>query len=298
MSSTQPHDLLPLAPYRADPRISHQKCGLMTTFAMSLCIAFAALARATDPRDAGFIPLPPHVEFRSVHAAELRLGMTAADVVRIMGDAAETGTSLNGEVRMLDFRAEPIPTQVVIAQSKVSSISLNIARVDSLPLPAFAQPALVGMSSAGVRSLLGVPTDIRHYEFFGIRLEQLIFEHPNEAIISTFFVGDRVIKKTHGSAVPEDIFVVLLPAPPDSATCRPSGRASWEHAVIGMTQGELQELFGPPKLEVDYTFNGQPAAHALYQTREAHTLSAYFVGGVLTEIGDAGTWSVDDTWGG
>jgi hypothetical protein len=294
MFPLQPLELVPPALCGVAARHTRQRTHpVMVTFVVSLCLALTTLARAADPRNSA-TPLLPHVEFRSVHARGLRLGMTAADVVRIMGEPARTRTSVNGDVQMLEFPAEPIPTQVVLTGSKLSSVSLNVARIDSMRLPEFTQPALIGMSSLGVRNMLGAPTDTRHYGFFGIKLDQLIFERPDEPVVSIFFVADRVVKRTLGSAVPADIFVVVLPAPPDPATCR----ASRGRAVVGMTQPELQELFGPPKLQVDFSFNGQPAAHVLYQTRDHHTLSAYFIGGVLTEIEDVGTWSVDDISGG
>jgi len=72
------------------------------------------------------------------------------------------------------------------------------------------------------------------------------------------------------------------------------GSTAKEGAVVGASASDLQALFGTAKLQVDYRFNGQRAAHVLYQTQDHHTLSIYFLGGVLTEIEDVGTWSIDD----
>lgn len=262
----------------------------MKIFVWTLCIGLATLTQGEDAGDSG-APLPPHVEFRPVHASRLHLGMAAAEVLRVMGDAPRSNTSPDTDVQVLNFPAEPIPTTVVLTGRKVSSISLDIAQLDNVRLPEFTRKALLGMSSEGVRYMLGVPTDARHYEYFGIQLNQLIFERAADPAASVFFVEDRVVSKRPGSAVPADIFRVVLPAPPDPAV----RNAAEESPVVGASASDLQALFGTAKLQVDYSFNGQPAAHALYETRDHHTLSVYSVGGVLTEITDVGTWSIDDT---
>ena len=262
----------------------------MKTFLWSLCIGFVTLTRAADMPDRG-APLPPHADFRPVRSSQLHLGMSAADVVHVMGDAQESTTFPDTDIRELTFTAETIPTKVVLTRDKVSSISLNVARLDEARLPAFARTALLGMSSMGVRDMLGDPCDIRHYEYYEVTLDQWIFECGDDPTISVFFVEDRVVTKTLGSAVPADIFRVVLPAPLGLA----ARSTAEDGAVPGASTSELQVLFGKPKLEVDYLFDGQPAAHALYQTRDHHTLSVYFLGGVLIEITDIGTWSIDDT---
>jgi hypothetical protein len=61
--------------------------------------------------------------------------------------------------------------------------------------------------------------------------------------------------------------------------------------VIGASASDMQAIFGEPKLVVGYSFNTQRATHTVYQTRDGHTLSVYFVGDALTEITDVGAWS-------
>ena len=261
----------------------------MKMFVLSLCIGLATLAHAKDASDSGAL-LPPHAQYLPVRGSRIHLGMAAAEVLRVMGDGPQSNTSGDTDLQVLNFPAEPIPTKVVLTGGKVSSISLDIARLDNVRLPEFTRKALPGMSSEGVRFMLGAPTDARHYEYFGIKLDQLIFERADDPTASVFFVKDRVVTKTAGTAVPADIFRVVLPAPPDPAV----SNTAEEGAVVGAPASDLQTLIGTPKLRVDYSFNGQPAAHALYQTRDHHTLSVYFVGGVLTEIEDSGTWSLDD----
>lgn len=261
----------------------------MKMFVLSLCIGLATLAQAEDTRDSGAL-LPPHAEYLPVRASRIHLGMAAAEVVRVMGDGPQSNTSRDTDVQVLNFPAEPIPTKVVLTGGKVSSISLDIPRLDNARLPEFTRKALPGMSSAGVRYMLGAPIDARHYEYFGIELDQLIFERADNPTASVFFVKDRVVTKTAGTAVPADIFRVVLPAPPDPAV----SNTAEEGAVVGAPASDLQALIGIAKLRVDYSFNGQPAAHALYQIADHHTLSVYFVGGVVTEIEDLGTWSLDD----
>jgi hypothetical protein len=253
-----------------------------------LCIGLVmTLARAAETPDGG-TPLPPHAEFRPVNASRLRLGMEAAEVVRIMGNAPRSNASPDAQSEALYYAAEPIPTRVVLTGRRVSSISLDIARLDDVRLPAFTRTALLGMSSRGVRDMLGAPADARHYEYFGIRLDQLIFERGLDPFVSVFFVGDRVVNKALGSAVPADIFRLILPAKPDTAP-----RTAEDAAVIGASANDLEAMLGKVALQVIYRINGQPAAHALYETRDHHTLSVYFLGGVVTEITDVGIWSID-----
>jgi hypothetical protein len=253
-----------------------------------LCIGLVmTLARAAETPDRG-TPLPPQVEFRPLNASRLRLGMEAAEVVRIMGNAPRSDASADSEAEALYYAAEPIPTRVVLTGRRVSSISLDIARLDDVRLPAFTRTALLGMSSQGVRDMLGVPTDTRHHEYFGIKLDELIFERGLDPAVSVFFVGDHVVNKALGPAVPEDIFRLILPTRPDTAP-----RTAEDAAVIGASANDLEAMLGKPILQVIYGINGQPAAHALYETRDHHTLSVYFLGDVATEITDVGIWSID-----
>jgi hypothetical protein len=145
-----------------------------------------------------------------------------------------------------------------------------------------------------VRDLLGAPSALRHYEFSGTKLDQLIFERPHEPVTSIFFVEDRVVTKSLGSSIPADIFDVVVPDAPDPGDCDEGING----AVIGASESDMLALFGKPEFKVEYRFNGQRAAHVIYRTRDRHTLGVHFVGGALIEMTDFGEWSMDDITGG
>lgn len=259
-----------------------------------LLILTLALAGMAEARPTGGVASAPHLEFQPVRASRLHLGMEADEVLYIMGERARRTTLSEGDVQVFTFPAEPLPTKVVLKRNKVTSVSLDVARLDDARLPEFTRQALVGMSIVRVRELLGAPAELRHYELFETKLDQLIFARPNEPIASIFFVDDRVITKTLGTSIPADIFGVVVPAAPDLS----SPRTGMGKAAIGTSTDEMRVLFGTPDLVVEYSFNHQRAIHALYHTQDRHTLSAYFVGDALTEITDVGMWSMEDTSGG
>ena len=257
-----------------------------------LSLVLAGLTEAGD-KHPGQVAAP-RLEFQAVHASRLRLGMDADEVLRVMGEGAQRNAFGEGDVQVFSFPAGPIPTKVVLERNKVTSVSLDIARLDDAHLPVFSRKALVGMNSMGVQSLLGAPTERRHYELFGTQLDQLVFKLPNEPVTSLFFVEDRLVNKTLGTSVPEDIFGVVVPAAPDPS----ARRTGMDGAVIGASTKDMQVLFGKPELVVEYSFNGQRAVHATYRTPDQHALNAYFVGDALTEITDVGVWSMKDVSGG
>jgi len=230
-------------------------------------------------------PLPPHVDFVPVRASGLHLGMPSSEVARIMRNAVQSKIDADVGVRVIDFPAEPITTKVTITDGKLSGVTLDIARIDEHRLPAFGRLAWPGMSSASVRHLLGTPSDVRTYTFFSIKLDQLIFRRSSEPDVSVFFVADRVVAEQVRGDIPVDIFRVLLPSPPNTT----SEEEDEGFVLVGMNASDVKARYGAMFLDVNYTFNGQPAEHAIYETHSGGSFTEFtFVGGVLTEFADLG----------
>jgi hypothetical protein len=234
------------------------------------------------------LPLPPAVSFAKVPVSRLHLGMTAAEVTAIMGNAANaTSWADAGGIpySRLTFRAEPIRAKVTLKDGKVSSIVLDVLKTGGDDLPANSRKAWPGMHVAAVRFALGEPNEVRHYRLAGIKLDQLVFRHAGDPEVSFFFVAGRVVAKTTGREIPPGIFRLVLPLPPDQK----SGRA-FPFAQLGMPVVCVSPLYGGEKLHVDYKLNGHSAAHVIYTARGGHELtSATLVEGILTEIEDLGT---------
>ena len=212
--------------------------------------------------------------------------MTAAELTSIMGDASKATSWVDGgiEVRRLDFPAGPIHSKVTLKDGKVSSVVLDVFRVDNGALPAFSRQAWPGMIRSAVQRALGAPIDVIHQTFFGIKLDQLVFQHSGEPEVSVFFVADRVVAKSVGRSIPPEIFQVDLPSPPDLASGEPI-----KFPQVGMAASDVEALLGPEKFHVDYTFNGRSACRAIYATRARNSFtSVTFVDGVLTETEDLG----------
>jgi hypothetical protein len=240
-------------------------------------------------------PLSPHVDFVPVRAGGLHLGMARSEVARIMGSAVQSKADADVGVRVIDFPAGPIATKVTITDGKLSGVTLDIARIDEERLPAFSRLTWPGMSSASVRYLLGTPSDVRTYTFFNIRLDELIFRRPSEPDVSVFFVADRVIAEQVRSDIPVDIFRVVLPSPPDTT----SDDEDEEFVLVGMKASDVKARYGAMYLDVNYTFNGQPAEHAIYETHSGGSFTEFtFVDGVLTEFADLGRVPTDSIFEG
>ena len=232
------------------------------------------------------LPSPPQIGFAMVPASRLHLGMTATELTSIMGEASKATVWIDGgiEFRRLDFRAGPIPSKVTLKAGKVSSVVLDVFKVDKDDLPVFSRQAWPGMISAAVQRALGAPIDVSHHTFYAIKLDQLVFQQSGEPEVSVFFVANRVVAKSVGRSIPPEIFQVDLPSPPDLAR-----REAIKFAQVGMTAHDVKALNGPEKFHVDYTFNGRSVWRAIYETRARNYFtSATFVDGVLTEIEDLG----------
>ena len=247
----------------------------------------APLARATNEERIQSVtaPSPPQVDFATIPAGRLQSGMTAADVTRIMGEPAKVKSYVAGEVEMtrLEFPAGPIPSQVTLADGKVSAVKLDVFQVEKGDLPSFVRQAWPGMSGSGVRRGLGEASDVRHHTFFGIKVDQLVFRHSGEGEVSVFLVADRVVAKAAGQDIPAGIFHVALPAP------QPADKGSTQGPQVGMSESEVAPLYGAIKFRVDYVFNGQPASRTIVETHAASSFaSLIFVDGILTEFEDLG----------
>jgi hypothetical protein len=243
------------------------------------------------------VPSRPSVEFVAVRASRLRLGMTATEVTAAMGQATKTADYCNADVGLqtLDFSAEPIRSKVTLTNGRVSHVVLDVFRVDQDDLPTFTHVAWPGLNSGTVLGLLGKPNDTRHHALFDIKVDQLIFRRAGEPDVSLFFVTDRLVAKRVGQDIPVDIFRVNLPLPPDV-----TDEESLEGFVrVGMKASDVKMLYGAPRLEVAYTFNGHAAEHVIYQTQpEGSFVSLTFVSDVVTEFSDIGLLPDDNIFAG
>src|SRR5262245_55926193 len=223
--------------------------------------------------------------------------MTAPDVTAIMGQATTTADDRNADiaVQTLDFSAEPIRSKVTLTNGRVSHVVLDVFRVDQDDLPTFTRVAWPGLDSGTVVGLLGKPDDVRHYAFFDIKVDQLIFRRAGDPDVSLFFVADRLIAKRAGQDIPIDIFRVNLPSPPDE-----TGEEPVEESVrAGTKASDVKALYGAARLEVAYRFNGQAAGHAIYATRPGGPfVSLTLVDGIVTEFVDIGRFPDDDVFAG
>jgi hypothetical protein len=246
--------------------------------AVSLSLVASQTARAVD------VPSPPHVNLVATPASRLRLGMTAADVMRVLGEAAsETDVSVgSSHLRKMEF-SKPIPGRVVLSEGRVSHVTLDAVGVKPDTLPPFIRPAWLGLGRSAVRRALGIPAIAMHYTFFGIDVDQWIFHGPSGGDGSVFFRENRVIARQAGQEIPSELFRVELPLPDAEA------EGPWQAARVGITTSDIEKLYGAPVYRVEYVFNGQPASHMIYRTGKEGTFTGFtLVDGVVTEFEDLG----------
>jgi hypothetical protein len=142
--------------------------------------------------------------------------------------------------------------------------------------------------------VLGEPSAVLHHKFYGIEVDQWIFSREGDIDASVFFRADRVIAKAAGRDVPTDLFRVDLPSPLDA-----EGEGPMLALRLGMTTGEIGELYGAPLYRVEYVFNGQPASRVVYKASEKGTFFGLtFVDGVATELEDLGRMPEDPSFQG
>ena len=226
-------------------------------------------------------PLPPRVNFVPTSASQLHQGMTADDVIRVMGQPArETDVTIGAmQIRKLEF-TDAIPGQVILSNGKVSRVTLDAFPTERDAVPPSIRQAWPGFASSAVRRALGEPAAVLHHTFFGIEVDQWIYASAGDDV-SVFFRADRVIAKAVGRDVPADLFQVDLPSPPQES------EDPMREPRVGMTVRGVRELTGPLNFRVDYVLNGQPASREVYKSRSNETFVAFsFVDGVMTEFED------------
>src|SRR5262245_29987698 len=96
-------------------------------FGISVATAGQPDLATTPPTE---VPSRPSVDFVAVRASELHLGMTAAEVTAIMGQATKTSDYRNADTALqtLDFSAKPIRSRVTLTNGRVSHVVLDVFR--------------------------------------------------------------------------------------------------------------------------------------------------------------------------
>jgi hypothetical protein len=255
----------------------------------------AIVSLALTASHAAEAPLPPRVNLVATPASQLRLGMTADDVIRLMGQAArETDVTIGAiQMRKLEF-TDAIPGQVILSNGKVSRVTLDACPTEKDPVPPSIRQAWRGFASSAVIRALGEPAAVLRHTFFGIAVDQWIYTSARDGDVSVFFRADRVIAKTVGRDVPADLFQVDLPSPPQAESEDPM-----REPRVGMTAHDARNLADSLSFRVDYVLNGQSASHEVYKSRSNETFVAFtFVDGVMTEFEDLGRMPDDPSFQG
>jgi hypothetical protein len=156
-------------------------------------------------------PLPPRVNFVATPASQLHLGITADDVIRVMGEAAKDTDLTVGSAHM--HKLEFTGAQVILSDGKVSPVTLDAFRMEQDSSPSFIRRAWPGFASSAVQRALAEPAAVIHHIFFGIEVDQWIYARAGGGGASVFLRADRVIAKSVSREVPADLFRVNLPTP-------------------------------------------------------------------------------------
>ena len=234
--------------------------------------------------------LPPRVDRIGMRASRLRWGMPSADVERLMGAPAEVQAYVgpSGNLRVLEYPAEPIATKVSICDGRVCAVRLDVAGSGDRALPPYSRSVWVGMDRASVLRILGAPAEVRSFVRYDMQLEDMIFERPGQSDVAVLFIGNRVATKRVGKRLAPDILRVALPSSSDPAgeeTDAQGGDRAEPQVRVGMVLSEAQALFGAPKTLINSTFKGQPVVYAVYQTNANGAFGSFtFIAGVLTEF--------------
>lgn len=266
---------------RQDAPAVAPRFNMSRTFKMLASAAIISLSLTAG--SAAEVPLSPHVSFVTTPASQLHLGMTADDVIGVMGQPeTETDVTIGlTKIRQLEF-TNAIPGLVILKDGRVSHVRLDPFRTEKSALPSFVRQAWPGLTSSAVRRALGEPSVALHHKFFGIEVDQWVFARAGDIEVSVFLRADRVIAKASGRDVPADLFRIDLPSLPDTES-----EGSMLKPRLGMTTGEIGRLYGAPLYRVDYVFNGQPASHVVYETSEKGTFTGVtLVDSVVTELED------------
>src|SRR5215475_4174637 len=129
---------------------------MLASAAIIICLSLTA-AHAAE------VPLAPPVSFVRTPASQLHLGMTADDVIGVMGQAAsETDVTIGAtQIRKLEF-TDAIPAQVILSDGKVTRVTLDVCGMEKDTLPSFIRQAWPGLASSAVRRALGEPAAVFH----------------------------------------------------------------------------------------------------------------------------------------
>jgi hypothetical protein len=240
-------------------------------------------------------PLPPRINFMATPASNLHLGMTADDVNRVMGKAAqETNFELDSiQMRKLEF-TDPIPGEVILSDGKLSRVTLDPFRMQGASLPSFIRQAWPGLASSAVRRALGDPAVVLRHSFSGIEVDQWIYSRAGGTDASVFFRSDRLIGRSVGRDIPGDLFRVDLPSSPLGESEGPISAPR-----LGTTAHDIEETYGAPKYRVDYVRNGQPASREIYEIGKTEFFVAFtVVDGVVIELENLGRTPNDPSFQG
>jgi hypothetical protein len=73
-------------------------------------------------------PSPPSVDFCTIRASRLQLGMMASEVAAIMGEASKTENyvSAGTSIQILDFSKEPIRSKITLTNGRLSGVTLDV----------------------------------------------------------------------------------------------------------------------------------------------------------------------------
>jgi len=261
---------------------------ILALLAEQVPVSAQQLAVPNETAQAGVL-LPPHIERVPTPATRLYMGMPEADIERTMGAAAEVATSDSAgvRIRVLGYRLTPIPAKITISDGRVSGVRLDIAAVDDRELP-YGRSVSPGMHRMAVLRMMGTPAEDRFQESFGMKIEHMIFVRAGHADLSVVLIGDRVVTKKVGRAMPQDVVAFSLPLATggvDQGIERP--RRTRIH--LGMSMADAQALFGAPKHSVSYTFMGQPAEYRIYETDRNGSFACFdFIDEVLVGFSDGG----------
>ena len=240
--------------------------------------------------------LPSRADHLASSATHLHWGMSAADVVRIMGKPKQVDTveEQGGTVQVFRYRSNPIPTTVSLVDDALTGVALDVARFEAPGLPEFARPVVLGLKRAVVPSLLGAPAEDRHWEQYGKTLEQMIFKRLAMPEVSVFFIDGWAVKKQAGRLVPADIFSLALPAVPAATeeaidACDDGWDKGDGQVRLGTREEDVRALYDDPKLRVHYSFKGHPADYAIFEAQPGRSFARFtFIDDVLTEFADGG----------
>ena len=237
--------------------------------------------------------LAPTINHFAVRATLLHLGMSQADIARVMGVPSQVNaTDDEGADVVLRYSAEPIAATVTISEGKLSGVALDVAGVDDPAFPKFARAAWLGMNRDTVLRILGVAAENHLQHRDGMNVEQMIFERPGEPDVSIFLIDGRVAAKRVGRSFPEDVLGFALPLAPDPADDKgneTAGQPQKQLVVVGIKESELRAQFGAPKLQVHYTFRGHAAEHAIYEISPGKSFGRFtLIDGVVIDFADGG----------